>query len=483
MTLAQLIAQLRTQMASKLEQRNNHARELAELRSAEEVDEARVAALRKAKDDLDAELDQMQTRVAEYEAELARDDAADRLAREVTPAPTPPNDPPNDPPNGPGDGRAGRPHYEEVLRVGAEERTYRPDRDPNGQGFLRDVAKAFVMRDFAAADRLMTHLREERVERGEYMARATSTGNFDGLTVPQYLVDLFAKHAKAGRPFANAIRPHVLPPDGMNVYIGRGTTGTDAGVQANQGDAATEQNYDDTLLTIAVQTNAGQQTMSRQAVERTSGALDVTMEDLFRAYGTKLDNTLLNQATNGLTNVATAVTYTDATPTVEEFWPKIQESLSGVETALLDQVTPDSFIGVMHPRRWRWMNQALTTKFPLIQQPGFDARSSGLNYAEMYGNGFRGLLPDATPVIVDANIATNLGAGTNEDEVYLVSRDECHLWEDPDAPMFIRAEETKAANVQILFVVYGYFAYTFVRFAQARKISGTGLVTPTFTGS
>ncbi|GIH69446.1 hypothetical protein [Sphaerimonospora thailandensis] len=463
MTLAQLLAQLRGQMASKLEQRNTHAKELATLRGQDDPDEARVAELRKAKDDLDAELDQMQARAAEYEAELARDDAADRLAREVTPG-------------------ADKPRYDQVARVGAEARTYRPDLDPRGQVFLRDVARAFVMRDFAATDRLMAHLREERVERGEYMNRATGTGNFDGLTVPQYLTDMFAKHAKAGRPFANAIRSHDLPAEGMNVYIGRGTTGTDTGVQSAQGDAATDQGFDDTLLTIPVQTNAGQQTMSRQAVERTSGALDVTMEDLFRAYGTKLDHTLINQATTGLSAVATAVTYTDTTPTVEEFWPKIQEGLAGVETALLDQVTADSFLAVMHPRRWRWMNQALTSKWPLIQQPGMDARSGGLNYGEVYGSGFRGLLPDGTPVVVDANVPAGLGTGTNEDEVYVLSRDECHLWEDPDAPFFIRAEETKAASVQILFVVYGYFAYTHARYAQARKIAGTGLATPTFSG-
>lgn len=426
------------------------------------VSAEQVAAAIAARDTARAAEDSARKELEDLKADQARDAELDRLQRTITPT------------------NVKRPAYDGVARIGAEERTYRPDKDPRGQQFLADVGKAFVMRDFAATDRLMQHLREERVERAEYLERATTTGNFDGLTVPQYLTDMFAKHAKAGRPFANAIRHHDLPASGMNVYIGRGTTGTDTGIQTNQGDAATEQNYDDTLLTVPVRTNAGQQTMSRQAVERTSGAMDVTLEDLFRAYGTKLDSTLLNQATTGLSAVATAVTYTDASPTAPELWPKLQEGLSGVETAMLDQVAPDSFLAVMHSRRWRWMNAASTNAWPFIQQPGMDARSSGINYAEYYGNGFRGLLPDATPVIVDANIATNLGAGTNEDEIYLVSKDECHLWEDANAPYFIRAEETKAANVQILFVIYGYFAYTFERYAHTRKISGTGLVTPVF---
>ena len=57
---------------------------------------------------------------------------------------------------------------------------------------------------------------------------------------------------------------------------------------------------------------------------------------------------------------------------------------------------------------------------------------------------------------------------------------EAHLFEDPNAPMFIRAEQTKAANLQVLLVLYGYYAFTFARVPHARKVSGTGLVTPTF---
>jgi hypothetical protein len=136
----------------------------------------------------------------------------------------------------------------------------------------------------------------------------------------------------------------------------------------------------------------------------------------------------------------------------------------------------------MHSRRWYWMQNALSSTWPLISQPGIAAQMAGTNNAVTYGSGVRGTLPNGTPVIVDNNIATNYGAGTNEDEVYLVDRQECHLWEDPNAPMYIRAEQPKLASLGVLMVVYGYFAYTHARYAQARKIGGTGLVTPTFTG-
>jgi hypothetical protein len=99
----------------------------------------------------------------------------------------------------------------------------------------------------------------------------------------------------------------------------------------------------------------------------------------------------------------------------------------------------------------------------------------------MYGSGPRGVLPCGLEVIVDNNIATNLGAGTNEDEIYVVPASECHLWEDPNAPLFIRAEQPAAASLGVLLVAYSYFAYTFGRYANGmQKVGGTGLITPSF---
>jgi hypothetical protein len=76
-----------------------------------------------------------------------------------------------------------------------------------------------------------------------------------------------------------------------------------------------------------------------------------------------------------------------------------------------------------------------------------------------HGVGRRGILNSGEAVLVDNNVPTNLGAGTNQDEIYVVASAECHLWEDPDAPQFIRSEQVKAATLQVLVVVYSYFAY------------------------
>lgn len=444
--------------AAKLAERNGIATELDNLRGAADVDEAVVSQLRASKNALDETIDGLSARISELEAEQRADEAALALAQTVTPA-------------------APKPSYDRVARIGAQERTYRPDHDRDGGAFLRDVAASFIG-DFGAKDRLSAHMSEERVERGEYLARAAGTGAFAGLTVPQYLTDMYAPATAALRPFADVCNIHNLPPEGMTVNISRITTSTSVAIQASENSAVSETNIDDTLLTLNVQTAAGQQTVSRQAVDRGTGIDGVVLGDLFRRYATTLDSTLINQASTGLTNVAQSVAYTDATPTAAELYPKILNAQSNSEAALLAQAIPD--YAIMHSRRWAWLQSQVGPNWPAFAQPNIDPDNLGKNLGTKYGSGVRGYLPAGLKVIVDNNISTALGAGT-EDEIYVVASDECHLWEDPAAPMYIRAEQPAAANLGVLLVVYGYFAYTFSRYTNgAGKIAGTGLISPTF---
>ncbi len=462
MTLEELIRRTKDALNAKIEARNALTKSLNELRGADTIDAEREAEQLKQRGEIDAEIKVLRAKVDEYEAELRNDEAIDRLQAEITPTG-----------QRSGDGQEG----EQRIEVN-EKRTYNRDADPKGVNFLADVA-ARALNNGGAIMRLERHMDEERSLRGPQIDRAAGTSAFAGLVVPQYLVDLYAPHAKAGRPFADICRKHDLPETGMTASIGRVTTGTSVAVQASEGAAVSETDIDDTLLTVNIQTASGQQTLSRQAVERGIGVEQTTLEDLFRAYGTSLDNTLLNQATNGLTNVATSIAYTDGTPTAGELYPKLLAGPAAVEAALLDQSANDT-IGVMHSRRWYWLQSQLTSTWPMFGQQGQAVQQGGVNFGEKYGSGFRGVLPSGAPVIVDNNIATNLGAGTNEDEIYFVSPSECHLWEDPSAPLLIRAEQTKAANLQILLVVYGYFAYTHARRPHVQKIAGTGLTAPTF---
>jgi hypothetical protein len=462
MTLAELIAQARTALDTAITNRQQEQDALVALRSDENLTEEAVRAQVERRDTADAEVTRRQTALDELLAEEAREAEIAALQARTVPSAT----------------RA--PAYDQVARVGAEERTYRPDQDRRGQRFERDVAAAFLG-DYEARDRLARHMAEERTLRGDQLQRAAGTGAFSGLVVPQYLTDLYAPAAAARRPFADACRHHDLPSQGMTVNLSRITTPTSTAIQASENTAVANQDIDDTLLSIPVQTIAGQQTLSRQAIERGSGVEPIVLDDLFRRYATTLDNTLLNQASTGLAASATTITYTSGTPKVVEAYPQVIAGLSGVESAMLDMASGENIV-VMHSRRWYWLQNGLSSTWPLISQPGIASQMGGNNLANTYGSGVRGVLPNGTPVIVDNNVVTNLGAGTNQDEIYVADRNECHLWEDPSAPMFIRAEQPAVASLGVLLVVYGYAAYTHSRYSQAQKITGTGLVAPAFTG-
>lgn len=373
-----------------------------------------------------------------------------------------------------------KPAYDRVARVGQEERTYHQGNTRGGGRFVRDVVRTYLHRDLESEARLNRHMAEERVERGQYLERAdATTANFTGLVVPQYLTEMYAPKTAAMRPFADACNKHALPESGMTVNISKITTGSSVAVQVNESDLVSETAMDDTLLTESVLTAAGSQGLSRQAVDRGTGIEDIVMNDLQRRYATNLDGQLITRATVGLSAVSVATTYDDTSPTGAELYPKLLSAASGVEAALLGFAAPD--VVLMHSRRWYWLNAQMTSTWPLLNQPALAPQVAGQNINERYGSGARGVLPNGMVAIVDNNIAVNLGAGTNQDEVYVVPSDECHLWEDPSAPQFIRAEQPRAKNLAVDLVLYGYFAFSFRRFDNAmQKISGTGLVTPAF---
>jgi HK97 family phage major capsid protein len=176
-----------------------------------------------------------------------------------------------------------------AARVISEPRTYTPEAEAS---FVKDAYNAQFKNDFAASERLARHMREEKVEN-----RAVATGNFDGLVVPQYLTDLAAPFARAGRPFLDAAtNKHALPASGMTLNISRMTTGTTTAIQATENATVSNTDADDTLLTINVRTVAGQQDISRQAIERGTGIDSFILADLIRSWHTTLDNQCLNGA-------------------------------------------------------------------------------------------------------------------------------------------------------------------------------------------
>jgi HK97 family phage major capsid protein len=419
----------------------------------------------------------IEVRLAELEADAEAREAAEALAAKI---PTTPDVSVR------GGGQIGG----GVVR--AEARTYAKEIDrragvADGVLFLRDVAAAHNVGVFVpgAQERIARHMQEERVERADYLGgieqRDIGTSQFAGLTVPQYLTDLVAPTVRKRRPFADVCRKHPLPAQGMTVNISRITTASAAAIQATQAAAVQETDMDDTLLTIDVRTIAGQQDVSRQALERGTGIDSVVVEDLIGAYHEELDRGIINDDGTsgthlGIKNVSgnVGVTYTDASPTAAELFPKLADLVQQIQAATNNGLSHFLF----HPRRWWWFASQLSSTFPLLTVGNAGVQQVGNVGDTSYDNGMANLL--SGKVVLDRNISTALGGGT-EDAIYGVDADECHLWEDSNAPLLIRAEQTGAGNLLVKFVVYGYSAFTAGRYPLATgDITGTGLAAPTF---
>jgi HK97 family phage major capsid protein len=483
LTIDKLISGVDSDISAKLAARGEQQKVIDEVREAclaenrdPSDDEAtKVTTAKDARSAIDGEVDALNARKAEYAEEKVRDEALDRLSREVKPA-------------------AGTPAYDQVARVAAEERTYSAQKSSRGESsFFRDAFRANYSNDFQAQDRLRRHMEEVKVER-EMSERATTTGSYGSLVIPQYLIDQYAPLARAGRPFANTVMHQQLPEEGMTLTVPRGTTGAATAVQATQNSSVQSTDEAVTDLVIPVVTAAGQQDLSRQSLERGTPGMDALVyADLAGAYGVTVDQQCLSgtgssgQAlgvfnTSGV-NQATAF---GAAATVTTFYSKIGGQINAVETTRF--LAPDAI--AMHPRRWNWLTTQLdSTGRPLvIPQANGPLNAIGTfetpvdTPAAIPVGSIQGL-----PVITDASIPTSVGTGP-EDQILVYRRADDILWEEGDgSPKELRFEQTLGNQLTVKLVVYGYIAFTAGRYPTANGIvggnagtAGFGLVAPTF---
>ena len=362
------------------------------------------------------------------------------------------------------------------VRVGEEPLTYS---ETSGRSFFRDLYASQFHHDPSAQGRIARHSAEMDVEH-----RDGTTASYAGLVVPNYLVQLAAELARAGRPFANLCTPMPLPGSGMTLNISRVTTGSTAAVQATENSAVSEQDIDDTLLTIDVRTIAGQQDISRQALDRGEGIDALIMADLSSAIATTLDEGCLygdgtSGALLGLNNITgkNDVVYTDASPTVAEFYPKLLDAIQQINSNRY--AGPDLII--MHPRRAAWLAAAVDGQSRPLVLPQTNVPQNAMGHGPIAGYGLNGLQIAGIPVVADANVKTNTGAGSNQDSVFVVRRADMLLFESAGAPQMVRMDQTLGGQLTVKMVAFQYAAAVFGRYPAAiSQVMGTGLVTPTF---
>lgn len=355
-----------------------------------------------------------------------------------------------------------------------EPAVYRKDNQAQ-VSYFRDLYRAQMKGDFTAAQRLS---KNAQIEKRALTTAATDGGEF---APPLWLVSEYVALARASRVAIDLFDVQNLPGGISSINLPKVSSGTTVAVQTENG-AISNTDMVTTSVATDITTVAGSQTVSAQLLEQSAIPFDrVVLEDLAAAHAVELNRQ--SHAGNGttelrgLTNAAGKVTvsYTDATPTGGEFVKKVASALS---TLHANRFLPADTI-LMHPRRWSW----LTSELDSTGRPLAGVRSAAEMNPLASGDpnvalGFAGTIL-GVPVFVDATIPVNGGAGTNEDKVYVLRRNDIKVWESP-----VRAEafrETFADTLSVYFRLYNYSAEIPDRFGTSViEITGTGLTPPTF---
>lgn len=345
-----------------------------------------------------------------------------------------------------------------------------------------DLARRELHHDQAASERLARHQREMQVERAEKFDLSSTDAAGGYLVAPLWLQDEFVDLARARRVTADVLGARALPANTDSINIPTLSTGTATAVQADNGSV---QETDAAFSTVAaaVKTIAGLQDVSQQLVDRSVPGVDgVIFADLVKDYAVQLDTAVLNSSTTsnkGLLQVSgiNSVTYTDASPTLPELYPKIASAINSVHTGIY---SPPTAI-VMHPRRWAFcLSQLDSSNRPLIVPNAQGPNNAAGQFGGVVSQGSVGSI-QGVPVYVDANVPTTLGSGTNEDRIIVLATDECYLWEDQSGPYLETFRDVGSGTLTVRFRLHNYYAQCNERRPTAISvISGTGLAAPSF---
>jgi HK97 family phage major capsid protein len=297
------------------------------------------------------------------------------------------------------------------------------------------------------------------LERRDLSTAAGTGGEFVPPGAPAFIGVEFAAAARAQATLAAALPRRPLPDAGLKIEVPRIATGATVAVQASENAAVSETDPTTAMASSNLATIAGDVDMSRQLFERARPGMDeVLARDLGRALGAALDAQLVagtnaTGQTRGIANVTgiIAVTYTDASPTVAEIVSKIfdaYQQLAG--SSGYGIASPDEYVVVLHPRRLALLSTSA------------DALRSLESFAAL---------------IPTAGVRTTLGAGTNEDEIFVVARGEVFVAQgEPVIDIFPEVGST-TATVRVQARQYAGAMFGRAPNAVAR-ISGTGLSPP-----
>lgn len=341
-------------------------------------------------------------------------------------------------------------------------------RDRVDTSFFRDLFNGQVKGDQEARGRLMA---SQETRAGDLTTTAGAGGEF---APPLWLVDEFVALARPGRTTADVVQNETLPSGVSSINLPKVSTGTSTAIQSTQNTALSDTALTTGSVSAGISTIGGKQIVSMQLLQQSGIPFDrVVLGDLARSYAVTLDAQVIT-AISGLSGAnAVSVTATGATA-AGGLYLGVANGIQQVQTS---RYLPPTAI-VMHPRRWMALIAGVDSQGRPLVVPDGPAFNQLVDRANGGAQGRVGTML-GLPVYTDPSVPTNKGAGTNQDQVYVMVAEDLWLYES--AIQAASFDATYADQASVLFRVLGYFAFLPNRYPKSVAVlDGAGLVPPTF---
>ncbi len=359
-----------------------------------------------------------------------------------------------------------------------------------GHSYFRDLATVACRGEGQreAADRLTRNARAAADEQRALGNTNTTGGSGGEFAPPTWLVNDYIALARAGRVTADLLMHGDVPSGTSSIAIPKVLTGTTVAIQSTQNTALSQTDLTTGSVSTGFTTVGGKQVVSQQLIDQAALPFDrVITADLAAAYAQQIGSQIYlgagtgannNSVLNGL-GAATVIGANQqtlgASPTAATFYSKASGMMASFVTNRFAQPTH----WLMHPRRWYWLMSLVDSQGrPLVVPRDVAMNPIASDTTDTTVQGIAGVFL-GLPVVIDPNIPTNLGAGTNQDEVFLIKADDLWLFESqPQAEAF---RETYADTVGVLFRLYSYAGAILNRYSTSiATMNGVGLVPPSF---
>jgi HK97 family phage major capsid protein len=354
---------------------------------------------------------------------------------------------------------------------------------PHGKtSYFRDLMRVQLNMDDTneSRGRLAAHAEEiANTPDLEHRDLSRVDGNAGYFSPPAWLVAQYAEYARPGRPTANLCQRLPLP-GGVDVLnVPKILTGTQTAIQTGDNVAIQDVDLTDTFVAMPIRTIAGQQGIAQQLLDQSPVQMDeVLFKDLIADYAMRLDQQVLygNGSSGqilGIANTPGITSIAVSALTIQGIYSALSNAIQLINST---RFLPPEVI-VMAPRRWGWLLSLLDNNSrPLFCPEGNGPFNAAGILTDVDAQNIVGRT-HGLPICVDANITTTAGAGSNEDQIYVMRSSDLMLFESGQRARVL--PEPKASTLTVLCQVFGYLAFSAARFPQS-IVQLTGLTPPSF---